>query len=176
MNRRVEPGPAVWVDERLSVSESPIEGSGLFFTEDVPRGTVVIRLGGRLVSSAELDRLIREAVALSTSAYVDTIAVYEDAHLVLPSATQVHFCNHSCDPNLWLVGPYELATRRPATAGDEATTDYGTFSGAEGFAMDCRCGMVDCRSVILSTDWQRADVQAQYEGHWSPAVQARIGA
>jgi hypothetical protein len=59
MNRRVEPGPEVWADERLNVSESPIEGSGLFFTEDVSRGTVIIRLGGRLVSSAELDRLIR---------------------------------------------------------------------------------------------------------------------
>ena len=174
MNRSVEPGSEVWVDERLKVSESRIEGSGLFFTEDVPPGTVVIRLGGRLVSSVELDRLIRGAVALPTSVYVDTITVYEDAHLVLPPATPVHFCNHSCDPNLWLVGPYELATRRPAIAGDEATTDYATFSGAEGFAMDCQCGMVDCRNVILSTDYQRADLQARYEGHWSPALQARI--
>lgn len=98
MNRRMEPGPEVWVDERLNVSESPIEGSGLFFTVDVPPGTVVIRLGGRLVSSAELDRLIREAVALPTSVYVDTITVYEDAHLVLPTATPVHSCNHSCNP------------------------------------------------------------------------------
>ena len=175
MNRLVEPWSEVWVDERLGVFESPIEGSGLFFTEDVPQGTVVIRLGGRLVSSAELDLLIREAVALPTSAYVDTITVYEDAHLVLPSATPVHFCNHSCDPNLWLVGPYELATRRPASAGDEATTDYATFSGADGFAMDCCCGTVGCRNVISSADWQRADLQARYEGHWSAALQARIG-
>ncbi len=175
MNRRAEPGPEVWVDDRLIVSESPIDGSGLIFTEDVPAGTVVVRLGGRLVSSDELDRLIREAVANPASAYVDTITVYEDAHLVLPASTPVHFGNHSCDPNLWLVGPYQLATRRPVRAGDEATIDYATFSGAEGFAMDCRCGMVDCRSVISSTDWQRADLQARYDGHWSPALQARIG-
>jgi hypothetical protein len=44
MSRLVDPWSEVWVDERLGVSESPIEGSGLFFTEDVPQGTVVIRL------------------------------------------------------------------------------------------------------------------------------------
>jgi hypothetical protein len=126
------------------------------------------------VSSAELDRLIPEAVALPTSAYVDTITVYEDAHLVLPPATPVHFCNHSCSQPV-AREPYKLATRRPASAGDEATTDYATSFGADGFAMDCRCGTVGCLKVISSADWQRADLQGRYEGHWSAALQARIG-
>ena len=66
---------------------------------------MVSRLGGRLVSSAELVQLVRE-----TAGYVDTITVAPDVHLVLPPRRPNGFGNHSCDPNLWWVGAYELAT------------------------------------------------------------------
>jgi hypothetical protein len=36
----------------------------------------------------------------SAAIYIDTITVFEDALLVLPTATMLHFANHSCDPNL----------------------------------------------------------------------------
>ena len=165
----------VWVDGRLVVRDSPIEGRGLFFTEDVPAGTLVIRMGGRLVSSAELDALIAENLA-GLAPYVDAITVDDDAHLVLPPGTIVHFGNHSCDPTLWHAGPYELATRRDVGAGDEATMDYGTNSGAEGFEMDCNCGSVDCRGLVTSRDWERSELQERYEGHWVPALQHLIDA
>lgn len=169
MEDRLTPQPDVWVDVRLTVRASRIEGRGLFFTSDVGVGTVVLRLGGRLVSSDELAELLH-------GPYVDTITVYDDAHLVLPPNTPVHFGNHSCDPTLWHVGPYELATRRDVTAGEEATVDYGTFSGAEGFRMACRCGAAACRGEVTSTDWTRPDLQDRYQGHWTPALQQRISA
>ena len=81
-----------------SSGASPIEGRGLFAADAVPAGTVVIGLGGRLVSSAELDSLIATADADPAAPYVDTLTVDEDLHLVLPSETSVHFVNHSCDP------------------------------------------------------------------------------
>ncbi len=42
-----------------------------------------------------------------------------DLHLVLPPRRPNGYGNHSCDPNLWWVGPYELAARTtiaPATS------------------------------------------------------------
>lgn len=135
---------------------------------------MLIRLGGRLVTSAELDDLISFAVAHPEAPYVDTITIEEDAHLVLPSDTLVHFGNHSCDPTLWHVGPFELATRRDVAAGEEATIDYGTQSGAAGFEMRCRCGAAECRGTVTSQDWRRADLQRRYPGHWVPALQQRI--
>ena len=75
------------MDERLVVRQSPIEGRGLFFTDELTAGTVVIRLGGRLVSSAELDALIRDADADPAAPYMDTITVYDNVHLVLPPST-----------------------------------------------------------------------------------------
>lgn len=169
-----EPPPDVWIDERLEVAGSPIHGLGLRFASDLPAGTVVLRLGGRLVSTSELAALLAAADDDPDASYVDTVTVHPGRHLVLPPGTPVHFGNHSCDPTLWHVGPYDVATRRPVHAGDEATIDYGTQSGAPGFTMSCRCGADACRGVVTSHDWRRPDLRARYRGHWVPALEARI--
>lgn len=114
------------------------------------------------------------AIADPALPYVDTITIYADAHLVLPSDTPIHFGNHSCDPTLWHVGPYELATRNDVRAGEEATIDYGTQSGAAGFRMTCTCGSAGCRRVVTSDDWRLPELQGRYAGHWVPALQQRI--
>lgn len=168
------PPSEVWIDHHLAVRVSPIDGHGLFATPDIPAGTVVVRLGGRLVSSAELDRLIRHANADPDAPYVDSTTLYEDCHLILPPGTDVHYGNHSCDPNTWPIGPYEIAARRDIPAGEEVTLDYGTTSGAGGFSMDCRCGSALCRGQITSEDWRRPELQARYGDHWVPALQERI--
>lgn len=176
MEKQLAPPADAWIEERLTVRDSPIEGRGLFFSSDVSAGTVVIRLGGRLVSSAELAALIQRAETDRTAGYVDSITLYHHAHLVLSTDTPIHFGNHSCDPTLWVVGPFEIATRRDATAGQEATLDYGTMSGADGFTMECRCGSSTCRGEVTSTDWMREELQERYRGHWVPALQQRIAA
>jgi uncharacterized protein len=158
-----------WVDEAIVVGCSPIHGRGLFSDTDLDAGRVVVRLGGRLVSSSDLERLLGERAT-----YVDTLAVHEDLHLVLPSGTTAHYGNHNCDPNLWHVGPYDIATRRPVAAGDELTIDYGTQSGLPGFSMVCSCGATRCRGVVTSEDWRRPELQRLYRGHWVPVLEERI--
>lgn len=111
----------LWLHRGVVVRASAIEGSGLFVTEDLPTGEFVLRLSGRLVSTDELARLIEYANSDPFHAYVDTLTIYEDAHLVLPAGSVIHFGNHSCDPNLWHVGPFEIATRRAVRVGDEMT-------------------------------------------------------
>jgi SET domain-containing protein len=125
------PPTEVWVDEHVTVRRSAIEGHGLIAVDDIPEGTIVVRLGGRLVDSRHLAELIAGTDREPDAPYVDTITIDEDVHLVLPAATIAHFGNHSCDPTMWHVSAYELATRRPVRAGEELTLDYGTNSGAE---------------------------------------------
>ncbi len=168
------PPAQVWLDPRLAVGHSRIQGRGLFATEDIPNGTTLIRLGGRIVSSAELDVLIAHAAAKPGSPYVDTITVYEDAHLVLPAGSKVHFGNHSCDPNAWHAGPYEIGARRNIRAGEEVTIDYATSSGAKDFSMECTCGTALCRAQVTSEDWRRPELQDRYWDHWVPALRDRI--
>ena len=105
---------------------------------------------------------------------MDTISIDEDVHLVLPPATLAHFGNHSCEPNLWHDGPFNLVARRDIGAGEELTLDYGTNSGADGFTMQCDCGVPRCRGQVTSEDWRLPDLQLRYEGHWTPALQRRI--
>lgn len=164
------------IDERLAVRDSPIEGRGLFFNSEIAAGVIVVRLGGRLVSLGELTALIQLAETDRNAPYVDSITVYPDEHLVLPTESPIHFGNHSCNPTLWAVGPFEIATRNDVTAGQEATLDYGTMSGADGFRMECRCGVSACRGEVTSTDWMREELQERYRGHWVPALQQRIAA
>ncbi|MCU1359158.1 MAG: nuclear protein [Ilumatobacteraceae bacterium] len=171
----VPPPSDVWVDDRVVVHASSIEGSGLFATADIRAGTTVLRLGGRLVTSAELDDLFAAAEHDPDPVYIDTFTIYEDAHVVLPPGTTAHFGNHSCDPSLWHSGPYEFVTRRDVSAGDELTLDYGTISGADGFMMECACGARMCRGRITSDHWRLPQLQQRYDGHWAPALQQRIG-
>lgn len=156
------------------VGASEIEGRGLRATDPIPTGAIVVRLAGRLVDSAELEALIARAEADPTAPYVDSVTIDEDVHLVLPHGSAVHFANHSCDPTLWVVGPYELAARRDLEPGGEATIDYGTLSGAEDFTMACRCGSSLCRGQVTSEDWRRSELKDRYGRHWVPALRARI--
>src|SRR3954451_4851342 len=126
----MRPPADVWVDARLVVRRSTIEGSGLFATAPIDVGEVVMRVGGRLVGSAELDALIAATEVNSNLPYVDTFTIDEDAHLVLPPGTAAHYANHSCDPSLWWAGSYSFAARRRIGEGEEATIDYATISGA----------------------------------------------
>lgn len=170
------PPEALWLHPHVVVNDSGIEGRGLFAAEDLPTDEIVLRLSGRLVSTDELGQLIEYANADPSHSYVDTLTIYEDAHLVLPAGTMIHFGNHSCDPNMWHVGPYEIALRRPAGAGEELTIDYGTQSGAAGFSMECSCGSPICRGLVTSSDWRLPALQARYRHHWVPALEARIAA
>ena len=133
-----------------------------------------MQLGGRLVPTGQLEALIADADADPQAPFIDTITIYPGRHLVLPPGTPAHFGNHSCDPSLWHTGPYSLATRRDVLAGEEATIDYGTQSGAPGFRMTCTCGTWSCRGVVTSEDWRDEELQRRYEGHWVPALQALI--
>lgn len=170
------PDDRLWLHEHIAVGDSIIEGKGLVATADIASGTIVIRLAGHLVSTEELAGRLARARADPSRPYVDTLTIDEDSHLVLPPGSAIHFGNHSCDPNLWHVGPYDIATRRPVARGEELTIDYGTQAGGAGFAMHCHCGDPRCRQVISSDDWRLPALQARYRNHWVPALEARIAA
>jgi hypothetical protein len=138
----------------------------LFAGVAIPAGTVVSRLGGRLVSGADLRRLFADP----DRSYIDTITVGEDAHLVLPPRRANGYGNHGCDPNLWWTGPYELAARRDLVPGEELTNDYATSTADPAFTMPCDCRSPLCRGTVTGDDWQRPALRARYGDHWVPAL------
>ncbi|NEE00126.1 SET domain-containing protein [Phytoactinopolyspora halotolerans] len=169
----IVPDPECWLSEHVEVRDSPIQGSGLFARVDIARGTPVARLGGRLVSNAELQRLFDEAGA---GTYVDTVSVHDDVNLVLPSGSANHWGNHSCEPTLWWTDPYTLQARFDIVAGTELTVDYGALTDDPYFEMECRCGATFCRGEVTGLDWQRPELQTAYGDHWVPVLRERIRA
>jgi len=153
-----------WLHPDVEVRRSAIEGSGLFAVRPIPAGTVLARLTGELVSTAELHRVFAAATA-----YVDTIGIDDDQHLILPPGQPIHFGNHSCDPTMWHLDAFTLAARRDLALGAELTVDYASQTTEPTFRMDCRCGAANCRRVITGNDWRTVD----FEGHAVPAVLRR---
>jgi len=132
-----------WVHPALDVRRSPIHDRGLFARDPIRTGTVVVELGGRLVTTAELMALVA-----GSTVYIDSVTVEDDVHLVLPPNTAVHFANHSCEPNLAVIDRYLFATKRPIAADEELTIDYDTISGAPGQVVSCKCGSSRCRGTV----------------------------
>jgi hypothetical protein len=171
MDRSAEPADDVWIHPCAEVRPSRVAGDGLFVTTRLDADVVVIRFGGRLVTTAELHQLFSAA---AEAEYIDTVAVGDDTHIVLPPGTIAHSLNHSCEANLWSVSADELATRRPVDPGEELTIDYATISDDATFRMECTCGAASCRGVITGEDWRRTDLHRRYARHWPPGLQRRI--
>ena len=171
------PEPVCWLHPAVEVRPSPIAGRGLFARQRIPAGTLVSRLGGQLVDSAQLTAMLSGPGSHeNASGYVDTIAVSDDLHLVLPPGGANRFGNHSCHPDLWWTASYDLSARWDIAAGEELTTDYATSTAFDGFELNCRCGSSYCRGTVRGTDWARTDLQARYADHWVPVLRDRIAA
>jgi len=87
---------------------------------------------------------------------------------VLPPRPPNGYGNHSCEPNLWREGPYELVARQDLQPGEELTSDYATSTVDPSWSMACTCGSASCRGIIRGDDWERMDLDAQYDGHIVP--------
>lgn len=168
------PDAEPWVHPVLEVRLSAIAERGLFARDPLAVGERVIRFGGRIVTDGQLVDLF--AKADHAGRYVDTLHVDIDSHLVLPDASIAHFGNHSCDPNVWLEGPFNLVARRKIHRDEEVTVDYATFSTLPDFAMMCHCAASSCRARVTGNDWQLPELQHRYGDHWSPAAMRLISA
>ncbi|RMI35907.1 SET domain-containing protein [Streptomyces triticirhizae] len=153
-----------WLHPGVEVRPSPIEGRGLVARVPLPAGTVVERLGGRLIDDATLATLTRH----------DSLSVGEGLHLLLTPDHPVRFGNHSCEPNLWHRDALTIETRRDVAPGEELTIDYATLTAVADWSMNCRCGAARCRSRVTGLDWRDPTLRAAYGRHWTPPLLAMI--
>lgn len=128
-----------------------------------------MQLGGRLVTRDELEAMMAEP-----GVYIDSISVGDGIDLLIPPGQDVHFANHSCDPNMWHADAFTVVARRDIAAGEEITIDYATHSDAQGVLLECSCGSELCRGLITGTDWQVPELRERYGDHWAPVLLERI--
>lgn len=155
-----------WISPKARKGEpSGIAGRGLFAVEAIGAGEVVAVKGGHIVDSPTL-------ATLTARLQNSEIQIAEGLHLVALTDDEYEpvmlFINHSCEPNVGFAGNVVLAAMRDVAAGEELTTDYALFDGADGVpSMTCSCGTPSCRGTISTADWSDPVLQERYAGWFS---------
>ena len=165
-----------WISEKLEGGPSGIHGEGVIARASIARGERVMEFGGLALPGDAVDTDIHRVRSIWQ--------VDEDLWLALPLTDTApsldENLNHSCDANSWLDGAVVLSAMRDIAAGEEITLDQGTWNFDEDeYVWDqdgCSCGAPQCRTHLTHTDWQRADLQERYRGHFHPLVQRMIDA
>jgi hypothetical protein len=166
-----QPEAECWLHPDVDVRASDVAGRGLFATAPIAAATVVSRLGGRLVDTETLRRLIDQS-----ESYVDSIVVDEELHLLLRPGSDNRFGNHACDPNLGWVDEYSLVALRDLAPDEELLSDYAMSTVDPTFYLRCHCASYRCRQMVEGTDWRIPQLQRRYDGFWVPYIQRLIEA
>jgi hypothetical protein len=148
-----------WLDPRLKVRASEIDGKGLFALAPIAAGDPIVIWGG------EVGEIWRKG----------GVAIGEGRYLTGPGDVSDRM-NHSCDPTVWMLNEVTLVARRALAAGEEVTADYALWEGDESWTARwrCRCGTSVCRVVLTGRDWRLPVLQARCAGRFSPFLETRI--
>jgi uncharacterized protein len=135
-----------WLNPKIEVGPSPIEGKGLFANEPIAKGEQLTRNGedDYVIMTDEEFR----AFTTTASSY-DAIALGNGTHRVSKVSRKQdpsNYGNHSCDPTAELIDS-GLIARRDIKAGEEITSNYALHSGKD-WSMVCNCGAQNCRKIV----------------------------
>jgi len=98
-----------WLDPRVVVAPSAIEGLGLFARAAIEIGEVVVRLGGEVLTDEEFRTRHLEKYS--------TLAIDDGLNLLIDNDSPTNFGNHSCDANLWMADSVTLIARSRIAVG-----------------------------------------------------------
>jgi SET domain-containing protein len=142
----------------IRVGPSRIDRQGLFATQEIRKGTRIIRYVGEKISKAEGARR-----AAAGNAYIFELNErYDIDGKALTNLAR--YINHSCDPNceidttahsVWVVA------LRHIQAGEELSYNYG-YDIKNYTEYPCRCGARNCCGYILDRQyWDLLHLQQQ---------------
>ncbi len=155
---------------KTQVRHSGTHGRGLFAIKDIDKGEIVSVRGGHILTD-QMQRRIRKPKNYWGYPIADGLVL---APLTNRETDRVMmFLNHSCEPNVGILGQIIFVAMRPIRAGEELTIDYAMFGGYEQ-PMRCNCQSATCRGVISNTDWKRKDLQRKYGNYFSSYILRKI--
>jgi uncharacterized protein len=149
--------------QRIIRRDSPIHGSGVFATTDIPKGEEVIQYRGKILTHDEANRLYA-GDADSGHTFLFTM---NEKYLIDggQGGNVARWFNHSCAPNCqaWLIENPDgdklkdrvvIETKRAVKSGEELTYDYGIKLEERHTARlkkiwACRCGKKNCTGTLL---------------------------
>lgn len=155
---------------KTEIRISDTEGRGLFAKKPIRKGEIVSVRGGHIIT-----RQMEKKIKKPDGYWGYPIA---DEMVLGPLNTQevesvMMFLNHSCEPNVGILGQIIFVAMRNIDSGEELTIDYAMF-GANKKPMRCNCRSSNCRGLITDSDWKIAKLQKKYRGYFSSYIQLKI--
>ena len=155
---------------KTEIRISDTEGRGLYAKEPIRKGEIVSVRGGHIIT-----RQIEEIIEKPDGYWGYPIA--DDFVLAPLNIKEVEdvmmFLNHSCEPNVGILGQIIFVAMRDIPDGEELTIDYAMF-GANKEPMQCNCRSSNCRGQITASDWRIKELQEKYSGYFSSYIQLKI--
>jgi SET domain-containing protein len=159
-----------YISPKAKVKKSPIHGRGLFAIEAIKKGEIVAVKGGHIFDREKLK-------SVQKSLGPAEIQIGEDLFIGPLTRGQrqgsMIFSNHSCDPNIGVLGQIVFVAIRNIRAGEELTHDWATTDD-DTYRLKCNCGSANCRGTITGRDWKKKDLQKKYGKYMSQYLLERI--
>ncbi len=146
----------------ILVRHSPIHGTGVFASRDIPEGEEIIYYEGRLITHDEADEGSEDDGHTFLFTLNDLLVIDGGAE-----GNEARWINHSCEPNCepWLVEDEDgdptrdrvvIQASRLIRAGEELSYDYGITTDdpldtEERALWTCRCGSPRCKGTLLDS-------------------------
>jgi SET domain-containing protein len=154
------------------VRRSGTHGRGLFARKPIAKGEIVSIRGGHILPSGPLKGRRKPpgywGYPIADGFVLGPLTRRETESVMM-------FLNHSCAPNVGILGQILFVAMRGIRAGEELTIDYAMFGG-DPKPMRCQCQAPACRGLITADDWQRKDLRRRYRGYFSSYLLRRMAA
>ena len=158
--------PHRWITPKAKPQKSPIEGLGMFATEQIAKGEVVAVYGGIIVPKTDIE-VYRERMGA-----IRGIQISED-FFMCPTEKKGGLFNHSCQPNLGYTNTILIVAIEDISLGKELVFDYG-MSETNFKPYICNCGSQNCRKTIKPDDWKNKELQEKYGEYFASYLKAQF--
>ena len=162
--------PTSYLSPKTMIRPSPIEGKGLFARRPIQQFEIVAIKGGHILDRRALAR-VKNRIAC---AYVQ---IADGFFIGATTAAEVRrnkiFLNHSCAPNVGILGQIIFVAMRDIRAGEELTYDWAMEENVPAKTR-CRCGVAACRGWLTGQDWKKPALQRKYRRYLSAFLAAKL--
>lgn len=155
---------------KTEIRKSTTQGRGLFAKEPISKGEIVSVRGGHILTK-QMEQIMKKPMGYWGYPIADELVL---APLTIEEVeTVMMFLNHSCEPNVGILGQIIFVAMRDIRIDEELTIDYAMF-GANKEPMRCNCQSAFCRELITDLDWRIEVLQVKYRGYFSSYIQLKI--
>ncbi len=126
-------------EENVVVSDSPMQGKGVFALKDFYEGELVLEIDD--------GHVVTDESKLTPEQHEFDLDYLADRTILMQSPEK--FINHSCDPTTYVKTKNDVRrvlAMRDVRKGEEITYDYAINGDNDG-TFACRCGSKKCRGI-----------------------------